>query len=578
MINTINKIILILIIFFNATILGQEKNINSPFEIIKPVIDRVINETEFGFKLVQQEPVLGVQIIDFKKQFGTDTQDYFYALSSAISEKDTLVNIGISASPNILIFINDKKINFKSLSNPSVKEVAYGMINFDDTVEVHLSSGPNKVLVKSAGSNSKIFIRQITNDPESEGWIKFSEPPSMRISGTSSWLMLGPTSSRLEDTPEKSIKNYYEDQNTFVSWAIPKVNTLQELIISPENVFKKDSYADWNYANGETIFSILNFANEFDEIRYKNYAEEWCNFILKNLNYFRWQYDSLNALRGSYHRIFRKSMLDDAGAPVFPFAELFLETKNQNYKKLVNEMADYVSNSQSRLNDGTFCRPEPVEMTVWADDLFMSVPLLLRMGQITNDKKYFEDAAKQIINFNKLLFNKDTGLYKHCWFSKTKEKSVAFWGRANGWVIWAVTEALQILPKDYPMYSKIMSIYKEHINGLLNAQDKDGMWHQVLDHPESYEETSCTAMFVLGIARGISHGWLDDSYRESALNGWSALTIKIDSNGVVHGICRGTGVGDNLQFYFNRPTIDNDPRGLGAVITAGLEISKLLNK
>ncbi len=104
------------------------------------------------------------------------------------------------------------------------------------------------------------------------------------------------------------------------------------------------------------------------------------------------------------------------------------------------------------------------------------------------------------------------------------------------------------------------------------------MWHQVLDHPDSYEETSCTAMFVLGIARGVTNGWLDDTYRESALNGWKALTNKIDSNGVVHGICRGTGVGDNLQFYFNRPTIDNDPRGLGAVITAGIEISKLLNK
>ncbi len=243
----------------------------------------------------------------------------------------------------------------------------------------------------------------------------------------------------------------------------------RNLIISPENVFKKDSYADWNYANGETIFSILNFANEFDEIRYKNYAEEWCNFILKNLNYFRWQYHSLNALRGSYHRIFRKSMLDDAGAPVFPFMELLLETKNKNYENIVNEMVDYVSNKQSRLNDGTFCRPEPVEMTVWADDLFMSVPLLLRMGQVTNDKKYFDDAAKQIINFNKLLFNKDTGLYKHCWFSKTKEKSVAYWGRANGWVIWAVTEALQILPKDHPQYSRIMSIYKEHVKGLLKC-------------------------------------------------------------------------------------------------------------
>ncbi len=31
----------------------------------------------------------------------------------------------------------------------------------------------------------------------------------------------------------------------------------------------------------------------------------------------------------------------------------------------------------------------------------------------------------------------------------------------------------------------------------------------------------------------------------------------------------------DLEFYFNRPTLDNDPRGLGAVITAGIEISKL---
>ena len=144
------------------------------------------------------EPVLGVQIIDFKKQFGTDTQDYFYALSSAISEKDTLVNIGISASPNISIFINDKKINFKSLSNPSVKEVAYGMINFNDTIEVHLSSGPNKVLVKSAGSNSKIFIRQITNHPESEGWIKFSESFNENLRYFK-LVNARPISSRLED-------------------------------------------------------------------------------------------------------------------------------------------------------------------------------------------------------------------------------------------------------------------------------------------------------------------------------------------------------------------------------------------
>ncbi len=75
------------------------------------------------------------------------------------------------------------------------------------------------------------------------------------------------------------------------------------------------------------------------------------------------------------------------------------------------------------------------------------------------------------------------------------------------------------------------------------------MWHQVLNHPESYEESSCTAMFILGIARGVNNGWLDKSYSEYALKGWNALSKKID-NGIVHGICRGTGMGDRPGILF----------------------------
>ena len=101
------------------------------------------------------------------------------------------------------------------------------------------------------------------------------------------------------------------------------------------------------------------------------------------------------------------------------------------------------------------------------------------------------------------------------------------------------------------------------------------MWHQVLDHPESYEESSCTAMFVLGMARGVQNGWLADDFRTMAIRGWQALEKKIDEDGTVHGICRGTGIGYDLDFYFNRDTFDHDPRGLGAVMTAGLEVAKL---
>ena len=101
------------------------------------------------------------------------------------------------------------------------------------------------------------------------------------------------------------------------------------------------------------------------------------------------------------------------------------------------------------------------------------------------------------------------------------------------------------------------------------------MWHQVLDHPESYEETSCTAMFILAMARGLRNGWLDKKYRPVVDRAWTALKSKIDNDGTVHGICRGTGIGFSLNFYYERETFDNDPRGLGAVITAAVEMSLL---
>ena len=43
-------------------------------------------------------------------------------------------------------------------------------------------------------------------------------------------------------------------------------------------------------------------------------------------------------------------------------------------------------------------------MTMWADDLYMSVPFLVRYSQFTGDQKYLDDAANQFFGFKKRLF------------------------------------------------------------------------------------------------------------------------------------------------------------------------------
>jgi rhamnogalacturonyl hydrolase YesR len=70
-------------------------------------------------------------------------------------------------------------------------------------------------------------------------------------------------------------------------------------------------------------------------------------------------------------------------------------------------------------------------------------------------------------------------------------------------------------------------------------------------------------------------GWLKEEYRENALRGWSALQGKIGPDGTVSDICRGTGIGEDVEFYQQRARFDHDPRGLGAMLTAGCEIQLL---
>jgi rhamnogalacturonyl hydrolase YesR len=205
----------------------------------------------------------------------------------------------------------------------------------------------------------------------------------------------------------------------------------------------------------------------------------------------------------------------------------------------------------------------------------MSVPFLARMAKITGDSKYLDDAILQVENFSKYLYNKNNGLYFHCYYSDNGQNGVAHWGRCNGWVMMAQVELLSVLPEDHPKRNHLIHLLEDHIVGLSRYQDNSGMWHQLINKPDSYLESSVTAMIIYGVAKAVSEGWINPSYASIAISGWKGLVKKITEKGEVEDICVGTGIQDNLRFYYDRPTKLNDNHGLGAVILAGAEIIKL---
>ena len=189
--------------------------------------------------------------------------------------------------------------------------------------------------------------------------------------------------------------------------------------------------------------------------------------------------------------------LDDSGAMCA--ALIKAELAGLGDKKLrpwIDNYVQYVSSGQFRLEDGTLARNRPLPNSLWLDDLYMSVPCLAQAGKLTGERRYYDDAAKQILQFADRMFVKDKGLFMHAWVQDMKHHPAFHWARANGWAIMATVELLEVLPEDHPARPRILALLRAHAAGLTAAQGHAGRWHQLLDRSESYEETSASAMFV----------------------------------------------------------------------------------
>jgi unsaturated rhamnogalacturonyl hydrolase len=266
--------------------------------------------------------------------------------------------------------------------------------------------------------------------------------------------------------------------------------------------------------------------------------------------------------------------LDSCGAMGNQMLEGILRHRDQETdeeKAAVARVADWIVNKQARLPDGTLWRPKSMDGTIWIDDLYMAGPFLVRWSKYTGDRKHLDDAAKQIINMAGRLQDSD-GVWYHAYFEPKKQRSPFKWGRANGWAMVATVEVLSEMAEDHPDRAKLLSILRAQIAGVEKLQAPSGMWRQVLDHPELWEETSATAMFAYSIARAVNRGWIEPAHMAVARRAFGGIAQQVTPEGVVKGTCAGTNIGMELDYYVKRERPDDDLHGRGVVLLAGTEI------
>lgn len=342
-------------------------------------------------------------------------------------------------------------------------------------------------------------------------------------------------------------------------------------------------FGRWNYPLGVTMYGLLHTAIAIGSEDIKNYIKDHVQLCIDTLEYALWDKEQYGGATSIHNLLTSIDSLDDCGS----FASMMLEVNKylglRDVKKVANYVGDYIYNHQSRLEDGTFFRKEMMHhfhnMTMWADDLYMSVPFLVRYSQFTGDQKYLDDAANQFFGFKKRLFMPEEKIMSHVYDFKYDSKTNVPWGRGNGWVVFSMTELLEVLPEDHPKRNDLIEFLNTLCEGYLALQDDEGMWHQVLNDHESYPETSCTSMFIYAFSRGIRFGWLKnpEKYVKAIYKAWKGISkTSVDSNGNVYGVCRGSEFSFIADYYkYELGWNLNDTHGTGIVMLAGIEVIRL---
>ena len=415
-----------------------------------------------------------------------------------------------------------------------------------------------------------------------EGGPACCEMPERICGATGDWLYLGPFENSVPvfRPEELTLNRLYDTGNGGTYWRLDgKDNWVRPCL-------QNELFGRWNYPLGVTLYGLLQTGRHLEENGITQYAASHIAQCVQMQEYAMWD-EAVYGYPQINNQLCTMSMLDDCGsfasAMLEAYSEIHEEAAKTAVKTIAKRVADHMEHVQERQEDGAFyriCKDFFMENTMWADDLYMSTPFLIRYYQMTGDAVYLDDAAKQFMLFKKYLFMEREQVMSHVYDFKYQTPTKMPWGRGNGWVLFSLSEVLAVLPEDHPKREELLTFFRQLSEGILKLQGGNGLWHQLLTHEDSYEETSCTAMFIYGFSRGIRYGWLPDEdrrYRKAVQKAWEGLTkYAIDRKGNVYGVCRGSQYSFTPDYYkYDLTSRDNDTHGIGIVLRAGIEAGKL---
>lgn len=232
---------------------------------------------------------------------------------------------------------------------------------------------------------------------------------------------------------------------------------------------------------------------------------------------------------------------------------IYEATGEEKYWDIIQSKIHYLQKEALRFGDSvlqhTVSANNDFPEQCWADTLFMAAYFLLRVGVKTKDADMIEDALNQYYWHIRYLQDEESGLWYHGYSNLSKDHMSGFyWGRANCWAAYTMSQVGRILPEAY-LYPKFMDIagsLDEQLSALKLYQTENGLWRTILDDPESYEEISASAGIAAAmVAKGNP---LHTEYINRAIRG---VLANVAEDGRVRNVSGGTAVMKDREGYRN---------------------------
>lgn len=345
----------------------------------------------------------------------------------------------------------------------------------------------------------------------------------------------------------------------------------------------------WSYTGGLKVSAMLDVYEKTKDEEIKRYVMQYADsFITTDGNIVSYKLTEYNI-----------DMIN-SGKCLFQFYRL---TGEERFKKALSILRSQLD-THPRNSDGGFWHKKIYPNQVWLDGVYMATPFLAEYTATfdPDNNRAYADVVNQILMAARHNYDPKTGLFRHAcdvsrqmgWSDPQTGQSLHCWGRALGWYMMAIVDALPFIPEETEGRDSILIILQTIAKGVDKYKDrKTGLWYQVMDEPYrkgNYLESSCSAMFIYSMLKAVRLGYLPKKYKALAQRSYKNFvknfiywSVEQTEDGTTENLanigscCAVAGLSKDrpgtFDYYINERKQDNDPKVVGPFIKASLEMT-----